>query len=344
MNDTTSRPLKRALIKEEFVALTQDFQAAVVLGQLEYWQKRVKQIDQYVAEERSRCQKEGIKFSADPTDGWIYKKASQLSDECMLGCSDQTMLRIIDKLVKAEWILKRKNPKFRWDQTLQYRLNLPKIQEDLQKLGYFLSDWRLTSEGSPISKMENADSKMEIGFSTMETVEEQRLHTETTSEQNICAEFQNNKISSIRKITKKEPQEAIQEKFDQFWRLYPEKRSKQQALKIFTKIITDDPPVFEALMNALHHQNRERSRRHELDLLTPNPKHPTTWLNNGCWTDETKSEEQLNEEYNRNRPRGNSRHQAAQRGKEKLDAHIQDLAERVKRSQAFNGGGNLLDF
>lgn len=149
-----------------------------------------------------------------------------------------------------------------------------------------------------------------------------------------ASKYSNSKYNNSNKI-------IVQDKFDQFWTLYPEKRSKQQALKIFTKIITDSPELFGIIMNAIHHQNRERSRRHELGLLTPSPKHPTTWLNQGCWTDETKTEEQLNEEYNRNRPRSNSRHQAGQRGKEKLDAHIRSLAERV---QAINGSGNLVDF
>ena len=143
-NTTASeRPLKRVVIKEEFVALTGDHVEAVILAQLEYWHARPKEIDRYILEERSRGQGEGDVEGIRLTEGWIYKKSEELIEETMLQISRQSMRRKLQKLVAAGWVLERHNPHHRYDQTLQYRLDLWKIREDLRGLGYELQGWVL---------------------------------------------------------------------------------------------------------------------------------------------------------------------------------------------------------
>ena len=41
------------------------------------------------------------------------------------------------------YISKRNNPKYKWDRTLQYRVNLVNIAKDLKKNGYPLSDYKI---------------------------------------------------------------------------------------------------------------------------------------------------------------------------------------------------------
>lgn len=136
--------LKRVVIKEEFVQLTGDFKKAVILNQLIYWSQRISDFDNFIKEENRRINNNDI--GDKPTllqYGWIYKKAQDLSEETMLGLSKQTIGRILDELCKNGWIEKRRNPRYKWDKTYQYRVNLIKIAVDLKEIGYVLQDYKL---------------------------------------------------------------------------------------------------------------------------------------------------------------------------------------------------------
>jgi len=148
------RKLKRAIIKEELVALTGDFIKAIILNQFLYWCERVKDFDDFIKEEEQRIQK---KIDIQPTKGWIYKTAEELSEETMLGLAPNTIRRHIKKLVDMGFLDERQNPALQWDRTKQYRVNLIKIEQELQKLGYTLQEYRKIA----FSKMENRNSKME---------------------------------------------------------------------------------------------------------------------------------------------------------------------------------------
>lgn len=139
------KKLKRVVIKEELVALTKDYKLAIVLNQMLYWSERVKDFDQFILEEKERMKIEHRDSEhLSCRHGWIFKTAAQLADECMMTHSDATMRRYLDELVKNGWLMQRKNPVHKWDKTLQYRVNVHKIQADLQKIGYALEGYPLT--------------------------------------------------------------------------------------------------------------------------------------------------------------------------------------------------------
>jgi len=162
MSSKKPRPLKRVVIKEELVELTGDYIKALILNQFLYWGQRVRDFDEFIQEETDRDPDAQIELA----HGWIYKTAADLGDELMLGVSDQTLLRHIDPLIEAGWLERRRNPRYNWDRTWQYRPDLLKIQADLQALGYALEGYPLLVD--PISTMEDAISKMENGDSKME--------------------------------------------------------------------------------------------------------------------------------------------------------------------------------
>ncbi|MDI7744056.1 hypothetical protein QMK38_18765 [Lysinibacillus fusiformis] len=128
--------LKRAVIKEELIELTGDFALATTLNQLLYWSKRVKDSDGLIAEELARISTNKV---SDLRYGWIYKSSEELSKEIMLG-SPSTVRRNLKELVKQKYVFERRNPnpRYKFDKTLQYRVNLVKIVEELNKLGYRL--------------------------------------------------------------------------------------------------------------------------------------------------------------------------------------------------------------
>ena len=136
-------PLKRVVIKEELVALTGDFRPAIILNQFIYWIERMKDTDRYILEEKERASKEQLEVSMDESNGWIYKTAEELNEELMVGMSKATIGKYINQLVEAGYLAKRNNPKYKWDKTLQYRVDLVKVQKDLAKLGYALEGYKL---------------------------------------------------------------------------------------------------------------------------------------------------------------------------------------------------------
>ncbi|TEB04753.1 Replication initiation and membrane attachment [Pelotomaculum schinkii] len=157
--------LKRVIIKEEFVALTGDMCKAIILNQFIYWSERVNDFDKFIAEEKIRSEQSSMDMIIEPTNGWIYKTAEELSEETMLGMAPNTILRHVKALLEKGWLDERYNPNHKWDRTKQYRVNLLKINQDLVKIGYVLQDYKVEL---PFSKTENAFSKMENAKSILE--------------------------------------------------------------------------------------------------------------------------------------------------------------------------------
>lgn len=139
------KKLKRVVIKEELVELTGDFKLAIVLGQMIYWSEKVKDIDAYIVEEKERYMKFGTDEDEIPSmelsNGWIYKKAEELSEETMIGVKPKAMRSYLKALVDEGWLDQRRNPRIKMDRVLQYRVNIAKIQRDLLALGYCLDGY-----------------------------------------------------------------------------------------------------------------------------------------------------------------------------------------------------------
>lgn len=168
------------MIKEEFVELTGDFKLAIVLNQMIYWSERVADFDKFIKEEKERMEAALLDSSAlDLQNGWIYKTAEELADECMITKSEATMRRYLEKLCECGWLSKRTNPKYRWDKTLQYRVNLFQIQSDLNKMGYFLEGYQQVLE----SKKQNDESNFQN--------DDSRNQNESSSDQNDDSNFHN---------------------------------------------------------------------------------------------------------------------------------------------------------
>lgn len=172
--DLELRKLKRVVIKEELVALTQNVTEAIILNQLLYWSERVKDFDMWIEQERARAQAHGEDVTIDTTAGWIYKTADELSEETMLGISKQNMRLHIKKLVKSGWIEERTNPKYKWDKTKQYRVNLFKIQKDLEEIGYYLEGYILDiPQNSPDNNLLLDETKNKLPDNNLELYNEQ---------------------------------------------------------------------------------------------------------------------------------------------------------------------------
>lgn len=156
------KPLKRVVIKEELVELTGDFRPALILNQFIYWSERMYDADKYIMEEKERALKEDLVVNIDESKGWIYKTAEELSEEIMTGMSKSTVGRYIKQLVEKGYLIQRRNPKYKWDKTYQYRVNLYKIQLDLGKMGYVLEGYKLLPNIKIVEEIESVEEADEI--------------------------------------------------------------------------------------------------------------------------------------------------------------------------------------
>lgn len=138
----TDVKIKKAVIREDLLSITNDYRKAIILNQFIYWSERVSDADKFIKKENEIAKNNGEE-ERELFYGWIYKTAEELADEVMLGLSASQIRRYISELVDMGYISKRNNPKYKWDRTLQYRVNLVNIAKDLKKNGYPLSDYRI---------------------------------------------------------------------------------------------------------------------------------------------------------------------------------------------------------
>ena len=153
------KPLKRVVIKEELVALTGDFRPALILNQFIYWIERMYDTDKYILEEKERALKHEIEVSIDESKGWVYKTAEELNDELMIGMSVPTIRKYIKQLVEKGYLIQRRNPKYKWDKTMQYRVDLYKVQLDLGKMGYVLEGFKLLPNIKIVEEIELTENE-----------------------------------------------------------------------------------------------------------------------------------------------------------------------------------------
>lgn len=296
--------LKRVVIKEELVALTGDFVKAVLLNQFLYWSERVKDFDKFIEEERQRQLTGGGYLNIEKCNGWIYKTAEELSQETMLGLTPKTIRTHIKALISNGWIDERENPKYKWDKTKQYRVNIVKLQRDLEALGYALDTYPLLSEAKleasrkreiPVRESEFTNQKREI---TIQEGKKEKALPEITTENitETTAEINTYALNSARDSTQSSPNDhdqqekprkpfrtiKQQQRFDAFWEAYPRKRSKGQAEKTWTKLNPDDD-LLEEILTGLENAKRSVEWQRDEGQFIP---YPSTWLNAQGWEDE----------------------------------------------------------
>lgn len=137
----TPRKLRRVVIKEELVAITGDFVEALILNQFMYWSERIQNVDAFIQEENSRRINHGIE-SIDLQEGWIYKRTEDLARELMIDYDPRTIRKKLNNLVGKVFLHVRRNPKYRWDRTLQYRVDFLQTEKALKAKNYALQGWK----------------------------------------------------------------------------------------------------------------------------------------------------------------------------------------------------------
>ncbi|WP_416150705.1 conserved phage C-terminal domain-containing protein [Salipaludibacillus sp. HK11] len=139
------RGFKRSVIKEELLELTGDYKLAIVLNQMIYWSQCVRDFDRFIAEEKKRNEQSEMEL----THGWFYKTASELAEDTLTNMAPSSIRRYLAKLIEAGWLDERSNQKMKWDRTKQFRVNLIKIQKDLNHIGLYLEGYKMPIPSTP---------------------------------------------------------------------------------------------------------------------------------------------------------------------------------------------------
>lgn len=79
----------------------------------------------------------------------------------------------------------------------------------------------------------------------------------------------------------------IETRFERFWKAYPKKKAKGDALKAFSKLKADDQ-LLEIILSALGRQKQSKDWLKEEGKYIP---YPATWLSGRRWEDEDGTEE-----------------------------------------------------
>ena len=89
-----------------------------------------------------------------------------------------------------------------------------------------------------------------------------------------------------RREEKRQRKEEYSVDFSEFWNEYPNKVEKKKAYKKWQTLKKQNQlPTLNIILSSI--KNQKNWRENSNGEFRPEWKHPTTWLNAGCWDDET---------------------------------------------------------
>jgi hypothetical protein len=136
--------MKKAVLREDMMELTQDVTQALVLGQMLYWTKTLDKVNDWLFEENKRLAEVELP-QHEYNYGWIYKSAREMRDDLMNAFSEDAIQRAFSALVTKGVLMKRNNPFVRYDRKLQYRIDIVFLRRLLKDRGYEMTDFQLAT-------------------------------------------------------------------------------------------------------------------------------------------------------------------------------------------------------
>lgn len=136
--------MKKAVLREDMMALTQDVTQAMVLGQMLYWTKTLDKVNDWLFEENKRLAEVELP-QHEYNYGWIYKSAREMREDLMNAFSEDAIQRAFSALVTKGVLMKRNNPIVRYDRKLQYRIDIVFLRRLLKDRGYEMTDFQLAT-------------------------------------------------------------------------------------------------------------------------------------------------------------------------------------------------------
>ena len=145
----------------------------------------------------------------------------------------------------------------------------------------------LTNESTKQNRLitiTNWDTYQENGCQPNKATNNQLTDDQQTPNKRLTTNKNDKECKNERKILLREND------FNEFYKAYPVKKSKNKAQEYWNKWEkAGELPSLEILLSALNNQIAERIRKKQADKksFVPEWKHPSTWLHQKCWEDET---------------------------------------------------------
>lgn len=136
--------MKKAVLREDMMALTQDVTQALVIGQMLYWTKTLDKVNDWLFEENKRLAEAELP-QYEYNYGWIYKSAREMREDLMNAFSEDAIQRAFSALVTKGVLMKRHNPLVRYDRKLHYRVDILLLRRLLKDRGYEMTDFHLVT-------------------------------------------------------------------------------------------------------------------------------------------------------------------------------------------------------
>ena len=273
--------MKKAVLREDLMAVTKDLTQSMVLSQMLYWTKTLDQVNQLIFEENKRLAEES-QPQCEYNYGWIWKSAREMREDLMMAFTEDSIQKAFSALSACGLLMKRNNPKIRYDRKLQYRVDLLLLRRKLKECGWAMTDFVLSDTYSEIEtippitecippitewKPPIAESIPPIAETITETTNKITTHTLPP---NPLKGAMSVKASSVVE------EKATHSEFESFYLSYPRKVAKPQAKKAWTK----NKCVLAEVLPALEQQKKTWKD----PQFVP---YPATWLNQRRWEDET---------------------------------------------------------
>lgn len=144
---------------------------------------------------------------------------------------------------------------------------------NLATLGYFAQNKVVTNQ-----------SQKAVTFGSEQSLENKGFY-EGCSEKPVTAKPQ----KADTPLIKENNYIYLLRKFDHFWRMYPEKKSRERAFEIFQQINPDEH-LLQIMLQALDSQIKAQQAKEAHGEWVPAWKFPANWLSQKCWEDEVKIE------------------------------------------------------
>lgn len=283
---------KIAILREGLLTLTGNVNAAMILNQFIYWAECKVEADEMYAKEIAAYEREIDKVNFEPTYGWIYKSSTELAEETMLGLSPASMRKFIKQLVDKGFLLERRNPKFKWDRTMQYNVNLGYLQQELLKEGFALNGYKFEKKEdkeSEIPFLENKNAQLE---SKNQTAKISKAIPEITTKITTQSSTNRESTKDIQKQTSlsymanngyvKSPEDAERQEhyFKLFWEAYPKKVNRSRA-RYAWESVPIDVGVYGDILRAV--ESYSKSRQWKDKMYVPNAEN---FIADRRWEDE----------------------------------------------------------
>lgn len=146
-------------------------------------------------------------------------------------------------------------------------------------INYFLPD-AIANTGSECDSAKRVREHRERQLSLLGNADVTTSNADVTK---CNTEKEKEKEKETREEKKQKREETKQQAFAEFWKAYPKKKAKKDAMKAFDKLAEEDYPL---LIPAIELQKQTNDWKKEDGKYIP---HPATWLNGRRWEDEIDS-------------------------------------------------------